>query len=245
MKNNKLSKLIAQSILAQLIDFNIKKWEVTIVFTLTGSSSTRGRYLIDDTEYEGVPTLENDLIKKEFELLKSDLTQRFNKIEIVVSIDGNYDINYFWDEESIHESKITKAKNMSGWLSQRIPTMISTQGYALYEQFRFEGDLLHNEEDASLYSSKKGWINGVFTFDFRNENLKITIEVEKITGRVELPIELPDWFNKDLWEHHNITNNGLLSKDWKPWNVLEIKLEKDIGHQGGKSIEPEINYMLI
>ena len=170
---------------------------------------------------------------------------RFNKVEFEVFKDGTYKADNYWDDGVVDEQKRRASKNMSDWLSQRIPTMISTQGYALYEQFRFEGDVLHNEKDASLYSSKKGWINGVFTFDFRNENLKITIEVEKITGRVELPIEFPDWFDKDLWEHHNITNNGLLSKDWKPWNVLEIKLEKDIGHQGGKSIEPEIRYMFI
>ncbi len=245
-----MEELIIQDLLGQLIpkmqESGIKKVYLCTRYTESGSSTTEGNYLDEvGNIHVGLIASSKKLLREYQNQTKTDPVHRFNKVEFEVFKDGTYNENYYWDEELLNESKLTNAKNMAGWLSQRIPTMVSNQGYALYDEFHYGGDILHNEAESNAYGLKRGWLNGIFTFDFQNNDLKITIEVEKANGRVILPIEFPDWLINDLWEHYQITNNGLLAKEWKPWNVLEIKLEKDIGHQGGKTIEPEIKYLLL
>jgi hypothetical protein len=241
----------------QLILDSVKNesWESVIFSTkISDNGSSRpGLYLVDKMsnqkyfEPNEIMVLINisDLATKNFNIFKDDPVKRFNKVEIEVFRNGSFTANYYWDEGIIDEQKRRKAKNMAGWLAQRIPTMIAYQGYALYDHFHFNGDIINNEDDSNEYGSYDGWRNGVFTFDFRDNNLKTDIEVEKATGRVSIPLNYEEWFINDLWEHYEITNRGMLSNEWKPWNVLEIKLEKDVGHDGGQNIEPEIKYKLI
>lgn len=226
-----------------------EKWQtmkVTFAFSESGSLGWNSK--LDDIDFYLDPFDIGPKVKtlrEYFTKVKDDEKKHFNKVKFEIFRDGTHKANYYWDEGIIDEQKRKKAQNMAGWLAQRIPTMIAYQGYALYDQFHFKGDIINNEDDANEYGSYDGWRNGVFTFDFRDNNLKTDIEVEKATGRVSIPLNYEEWFINDLWEHYEITNKGMLSNEWKPWNVLEIKLEKDVGHDGGQNIEPEIKYKLI
>jgi hypothetical protein len=116
-------------------------------------------------------------------------------------------------------SKETKLQLLSSadvfpqWVNERIMSLI-------YETEFPNGPTERDDDGDSLYVST--WDRGVFTFRINKGKIDSDILLCKGENERRIEVPLPGYFIKAMFEHHEITNTGILKDNWKPWNKLAI-----------------------
>ncbi len=141
--------------------------------------------------------------------------ERFNKIEFEIFPDGSFEENYSWDSSKEFQDKLERAKYFFQWLNETMMNRIF--------DYEIENNLLipNYDEDGDLIDYQSSYDNGIFTFTMNDNSVSHEIELLKDGVSRKLSMTLPNYVEKALLEHFDMTNNDLRN-EWDSWNKLVI-----------------------
>ncbi|RZS98984.1 hypothetical protein [Aquimarina brevivitae] len=199
-----------------------KKWDRAIFKTeYTSNGSSRPKIIIESEGKEeffgGFEIFDlADLVNEKYKSVISDSLKRFNRVEIKLFPDGNQIEKFWWDDKKEIENKLNSANVFYQWINETMMNRIFD-----YER---DNNLLNPvyDEDGDFDYHESSWDNGVFEFKILSDQINHLITLIKDGNSRILNMPLPEYIEKAILEHHEITNNEL-KKEWDPWNILIIK----------------------
>ena len=186
----------------------------TINYSAAGSSSTEG-YVVRGEERTSdiLPKEVRKLVKSYFDSVKENPENRFNKVEFEINQNGTSQVRYRWDDEHFKKDQMDTARVFPQWINDRMISLIYSYEFP-------NGPTAKDEDGDSVYIST--WDRGIFTFKVTDKRIESEITLYKGEVARTAHLKLPDYFIDALLEHHEITTNGILKHEWKPWNKLVI-----------------------
>jgi hypothetical protein len=202
-------------LLPKMQENGIQKVYMCTRYTESGSSTTEGNYLDKEgNTHIGLVSSSKKLLREYQNQTKTDLGNRFNKVEFEIYKDGTYKANYYWDEAEDKDQKLKTAELFPIWLHER------------FLQFLFEAG----------YGDNSNWQKGIFKTHInkeRNINIETTLYNKDIAFSADP--KFPKYVYESVLHHYEITNHGLLSNVFKKWDTLiihsrytSVDLEKDV-----------------
>lgn len=201
---------------------NEKKWDKAIFITEYASNgSSRPKIIIESEGKEeffgGFEIFDlADLVNEKYKSVINDSLKRFNRVEIKLFPDGNQIEKFWWDDKKEIENKLNSASVFYQWLNETMMNRIFD-----YERDNNLLTPVYNE-DGDFDYHESSWDNGLFEFKVLCDKINHLITLIKDGNSRILNMPLPEYIDKAILEHHEITNNEL-KKEWDPWNILIIK----------------------